>query len=452
MSEVSGTITIDENQYREIFVGPKKVTIPNDWDTAKLSEIARDGDKTFIDGDWVESSDMVPGGEYQLIQLGNIGEGHFKSECDKFVSEEFFNEKNCTLVEQGDLLISRLADPVLRTIIVPKFEKKSITAVDIVVAKVDEENWSKEYICQLLNSKPLADAGNSLATGSTRQRISRSNMSKITIPRPSLPEQQRIADILSTIDEQIQQTDELIEETKALKRGLMQDLLIRGMNHDEYEERYLGPQKLEIPAEWEKSRLEDVSEIITRGKQPTYVEEGGVPVLNQSCIYWDGFHPEALKRLDKDVADGWKNKYWVKNGDVLINSTGKGTLGRALEWTKESDIHALDSHITRVHPDKSVLDPTYFRYYLESTHGQKMLYAFCVAGSTGQIELSKSDLQTMPILLPPVEEQREISEAFHRVNDKLQDEQETKEDLQELKRGLKQDLLTGKKRVDPEEA
>jgi len=77
MSEVSGTITIDENQYREIFVGPKKVTIPNDWDTAKLSEIARDGDKTFIDGDWVESSDMVPGGEYQLIQLGNIGEGHF---------------------------------------------------------------------------------------------------------------------------------------------------------------------------------------------------------------------------------------------------------------------------------------------------------------------------------------------------------------------------------------
>jgi type I restriction enzyme S subunit len=77
-----------------------------------------------------------------------------------------------------------------------------------------------------------------------------------------------------------------------------------------------------------------------------------------------------------------------------------------------------------------------------------MLYAFCVAGSTGQIELSKTDLQTMPILLPPVEEQREISEAFHRVNKKLQDEQETKEELQNLKRGLMQDLLTGNVRVD----
>jgi type I restriction enzyme S subunit len=95
-----------------------------------------------------------------------------------------------------------------------------------------------------------------------------------------------------------------------------------------------------------------------------------------------------------------------------------------------------------------VLDPTYFRFYLESNHGQKMLYAFCVAGSTGQIELSKTDLQTMPILLPPVEEQREISEAFHRVNKKLQDEKETKEELGELKRGLMQDLLTAKVRVN----
>jgi len=232
MSEVSETTTIDKDQYREIFVGPKKVTIPNDWDTAKLSEIALDGNKTFIDGDWVESSDMVPDGEYQLIQLGNIGEGHFKSECDKFVSEKFFNEKNCTLVEQGDLLISRLADPVLRTIIVPEFEKKSITAVDIVVAKVDEESWSKEYIWQLLNSKPLADAGNSLATGSTRQRISRSNMAKITIPRPPLPEQRQIAKILSTVDEQIQQTKEAIAETKELKYTLIQELLTKGITDD----------------------------------------------------------------------------------------------------------------------------------------------------------------------------------------------------------------------------
>jgi type I restriction enzyme S subunit len=246
----------------------------------------------------------------------------------------------------------------------------------------------------------------------------------------------------------VQEADEAVSKSEELKYGLMQDLLIQGVSHEEYEEQYLGPRRLEIPEEWQKARLGDVTEIITRGKQPTYVEEGGVPVLNQSCIYWDGFHPEALKRLDSEVASGWKDKYWVKKGDVLINSTGKGTLGRALEWTKESNTHALDSHITRVHPDESVLDPTYLRFYLESNHGQKMLYAFCVAGSTGQIELSKTDLQTMPILLPPIDEQKKISEAFHRVNNMMGVAQDEKSELQELKQGLMQDLLTGNRRLE----
>lgn len=286
--------------------------------------------------------------------------------------------------------------------------------------------------------------------GSTgRQRVPTDVFSGgLEVPLPPLPEQRRIADALSTVDERIQEANEDVKKYEELKRGLMQDLLIHGIGHEEYEEKYLGPRRLEIPAEWRKVRLSEATEIITRGKQPTYVEEGGVPVLNQSCIYWDGFYPDALKRLDSGVASGWKDKYWVKNGDVLINSTGKGTLGRALEWTKESDTHALDSHITRVHPDESVLDPTYLRFYLESNHGQKMLYAFCVAGSTGQIELSKTDLQTMPILLPPIDEQREISEAFHRVNNMMGVAQDEKNDLQELKQGLMQDLLTGNRRLE----
>jgi type I restriction enzyme S subunit len=79
-----------------------------------------------------------------------------------------------------------------------------------------------------------------------------------------------------------------------------------------------------------------------------------------------------------------------------------------------------------------------------------MLYAFCVAGSTGQIELSKTDLQTMPVLIPPAEEQRKISKIFQRVNEKQQEEQERIKKLQDLKRGLMQDLLTGKVRVSVE--
>lgn len=273
MSKTVAENEVDDDSYKEIHVGPKAVSIPKDWHTAKLSDIALDGEKTFIDGDWVESEDMVPDGEYQLIQLGNIGEGHFKGECDKYVSEKFFNEKNCTLVEEGDLLISRLADPVLRTIVVPEFEKKSITAVDIVIAKVDETEWSKGYIWQLLNSKPLADAGNSLATGSTRQRISRSNMAKITIPRPPLPEQHRIADILSTVDEEIQETDEVIEITEELRFGLMTEFFHTGYNDHPLTD---APTFGQIPADWDIRELAEVAEV-EMGSSPKskyYNEEG----------------------------------------------------------------------------------------------------------------------------------------------------------------------------------
>ncbi|MXR41237.1 restriction endonuclease subunit S [Halobaculum sp. WSA2] len=210
---------------QEIQMGPKSVWIDSSWDVSKLGDVGHDGEKSFVDGDWVESDDMVADGPYQLIQLGNIGIGEFKGECDKFVSEGFFQENNCTLVEKGDLLISRLADPVLRTIEVPEFEKKSITAVDIVVAKVDESAWDKRYLRFLLNSKVMSDVGGALATGSTRQRISRKNMETITIPKPPRETQTQIADVLETAHTEVKAEKRYKENLQDLKRGLMQDLL-----------------------------------------------------------------------------------------------------------------------------------------------------------------------------------------------------------------------------------
>lgn len=126
------TTGLSESETRDVRVVSQEVEIASQWDVVPLPEIARSGEITFIDGDWVESSDMVDDGEYQLIQLGNIGEGYFKGECNRYVNQEFFEDENCTLVEEGDLLISRMAEPILRSLIVPQFDKKSITAVDIV--------------------------------------------------------------------------------------------------------------------------------------------------------------------------------------------------------------------------------------------------------------------------------------------------------------------------------
>jgi type I restriction enzyme S subunit len=420
----------------------KNEDLPAEWDRVAIGDICTlGGGKTPR-----KSEPDYWGGNIPWASPKDF-DGVLLEETEDKLTEFGVSDSSINRYQSGSIAMVVRSGVLRHSLPVAQLSTEMAVNQDIKVLQPDTTKITSDYLLNILIYEADRIRASCAKTGTTVESIETGFLQGYKIPLPSLPEQHHIADILSKVDEKIQQTDKAIEKTKELKRGLMQDLLIYGVGHDDYEERYLGPRKLEIPRKWEKSRLEDVSEIITRGKQPTYVEEGGIPVLNQSCIYWDGFHPEGLKRLDEEVANGWKDKYWVKKGDVLINSTGKGTLGRALEWTNDSNTHVLDSHITRVHPDNSVLDPTYFRFYLESNHGQKMLYAFCVAGSTGQIELSKSDLQTMPILLPPLEEQQQISEAFNRVNEKIQDEQQTKTELQELKRGLMQDLLTGKVRV-----
>jgi type I restriction enzyme S subunit len=446
MSEVIETGVIPTG-FRQTQLGPRTITVPGHWSRLRIKDVSdvvtRGKQPTYVE---------EPG--IPILNQSCIYWDGYHQESLKYLDEDVAEDwKTNHFAAKGDILINSTGQGTLGRALC--WDNESGThAIDshITRVSVDSDTIDPEFLRYYLESS----WGQTMlyvfcVAGSTGQiELSKTDLMSMPLLSPPVGEQRRIAEILSTVDELIQQTDAIIEETERLKRGLMQDLLIRGIGHYDYEKKYLGPRRIEIPRNWQKYRLEEVSEIITRGKQPTYVGEGGVPVLNQSCIYWDKFHPEAIKRLDSQVAEDWKDKYWIKEGDVLINSTGKGTLGRALEWTKESNTHVLDSHITRIHPDKSVLNPTYFRFYLESNHGQKMLYAFCVAGSTGQIELSKTDLQTMPVLIPPAEEQREISKIFQRVNEKLQEEQETKEKLQDLKRGLMQDLLTGKVRVPVE--
>ncbi|WP_136589755.1 restriction endonuclease subunit S [Salinigranum halophilum] len=487
MSEAAAESELSDVSYKQIHIGPKAVLIPEDWDTGKIGDIARDGKKTFTDGDWVESKDMVPDGEYQLIQLGNIGEGHFKDECDKYVSEEFFNEKNCTLVEEGDLLISRLADPVLRTIVVPEFEKKSITAVDIVVAKVDESEWSKGFLWQLLNSKPLADAGNSLATGSTRQRISRSNMAKITIPRPPLPEQRRIADILSTVDEQIQQTDDIISESKSLRRGTIQNLYdtTPGRENSGCEKRKIGrilEEREEVWLESEKekkmragnesevdpskykepldllfsSRLPDLPQgwqwvsldtlvaydIDYRGKTPPY-SDSGIPVISSGNIQEGEISFSEERYVSPETYDEWLTRGVPREGDLIV--TTEAPVGKVAIYPEGQYLPTRRIIVLRT----VGVDNTYLHAALNHPKVQSYLLAQSGGSTVGRI--LKDNLLRTPVPLPPKKDENRLTGALTNINQKISTEEEQKERLQELKRGLMQDLLTGKVRVNTDE-
>ena len=133
--------------------------------------------KVFTDGDWIESKDQSDNG-IRLIQTGNIGEGVYleKSERAKYVSQDTFDALKCTEIYSGDVLVSRLPEPVGRACIIPPKSERMITAVDCTICRPNEEIVLKEYLCYFMQSDVYYNRLLNNVTGTTRKRISRKNL------------------------------------------------------------------------------------------------------------------------------------------------------------------------------------------------------------------------------------------------------------------------------------
>lgn len=185
----------------------------------------------FSDGDWVEKKNQSESG-IRLIQTGNIGVFDFKNKDSKkkHISQKTFNLLNCKEVFPDDILISRLPEPVGRACIVPKFNTRLITAVDCTIFR-PKKQYDVKFINYSLNSLENIAQVRVFLTGSSRKRISRRNLEKVTlnIPfrknQPDLGEQRRIAKRLDKISEQSQKLQakykEQLKNFEMLKQSIL---------------------------------------------------------------------------------------------------------------------------------------------------------------------------------------------------------------------------------------
>ena len=185
-------VSIDEmvkSQFIEMFSG-------NKTEYVLLSSIC----SIFIDGDWIESKDQSESG-IRLIQTGNIGCGYYKDKGDKakYISEETFNKLHCTEVYPGDILISRLPDPVGRACIIPEGLGKCITAVDCTIIRLSDKMLPEFFVTYTNTPEYLTQIKSTLA-GSTRLRVSRGNLGKVHFPLPSIEQQQTFVSIVNQAD------------------------------------------------------------------------------------------------------------------------------------------------------------------------------------------------------------------------------------------------------------
>ncbi|EJA3431925.1 restriction endonuclease subunit S [Vibrio parahaemolyticus] len=217
---------------QQLLTGKKRLIDPEtgkafegEWEEVRLSALSIKGKGNFTDGDWIESPYIADSG-CRLIQTGNIGVGCFKNKAKKYISEASFVELKCKEVKVNDLLICRLAEPAGRACVVPDIgERKMLTSVDVTIMRVDKTKSSPEYLSYFFSLDHTLYTVTTLCGGSTRSRISRTNLGRMKIFLPALNEQQKIAAVLSAADKEIELLEAKLAHFMQEKKALMQQLL-----------------------------------------------------------------------------------------------------------------------------------------------------------------------------------------------------------------------------------
>jgi type I restriction enzyme, S subunit len=165
------------------------------------------------------------------------------------------------------------------------------------------------------------------------------------------------------------------------------------------------------------ARLIDVCEIISRGVSPVYTEApDGIIVLNQRCIRNHKVSLGPSRKHDR-TAKPVKSDKLLQDGDILINSTGQGTLGRTALFQDLVQETTVDSHITIVRPKKDTLYPKYLSYLMEMIEDDLVALA---TGTSGQTELPRTLLQELKItFVESLDEQKRIASTLEKAFEKI---------------------------------
>lgn len=277
--------------------------------------------------------------------------------------------------------------------------------------------------------------------------ITKGLMESHQIALPTLTEQQKIASILSTVDEQIDETEQLIVKTMELKKGLMQQLLTKGIGHTEFKQTEMG----EIPVQWNIFKFKNLVEAIDgdRGKNypsnEDFSQTGYCMFLSAQNITKLGFDFANTKWISKEKHESL-NSGIVKKNDLVLTSRGS-KLGRIALFEDEDKypVVRINSSMLILRMQDIKYNGKYLAYFLQGIFLPEYLKKAKVGSA--QPHITKKDLNAQNIILPPLEEQQKIASILSTVNDQIEVYEQEKVKYEELKKGLMQQLLTGRIQV-----
>ena len=301
------------------------------------------------------------------------------------------------------------------------------------------------YVLQNLHLRQLNEA-----TGVPS--LSRDLLYKIEVETPPKPEQTKIAEILSTVDQAIDQTESLIAKQQRIKTGLMQDLLTRGIDKDgnvrsEDTHKFKDSPVGRIPVEWESKLLDGMLILKQYGISTSLTEEPtGVPVLRMNNLVSGEVIYSDLKFSDDPVTI----KLLLNSGDVLFNRTNSiDYVGRTAIFRYNGTPVSFASYLVRLVPKPTILLPEYLNLWLNDANNQMRVKRLATIG-VQQANINPTNLGTLELAIPrSINEQQLIVDSILTCNRAISGTQSNLGKLRSLKTALMQDLLTGDVSVAP---
>jgi len=399
-----------ETQFQETSIGK----IPKEWKVVKLVDICE-----LVRGSEPGSSKYnVEGIGYKFIRVSTLSK--------QILEQVFVDEEPGKLVfcDKDDILMSFDGMPG----VVRKGVEGAISS-GIRVIKPKISNIDKDFLFYALQCKFVQKIIEMYTTGTTIKHASKS-IPHISIPLPPLEEQKKIAEILTTVDKAIQKTDKIIEKTKRLKKGLMQELLTKGIGHKEFQETPIG----KIPKTWQIVSIGDVCEQRSEIVQPSVNNKEPFVGLEHILSGETRLHNYAQR------ADVKSAKFRFYAGDILY-----GKLRPYLDKAVLTDFKGICSTDLLVLTPKGNVLKEFLIYILHSDNFIK--HAIATTTGTNHPRTSWSAISKFKFGLPDLSEQQKIVEILSTVDKSLEVERKRKEKLERIKKALMDLFLTGKIRV-----
>jgi len=410
--------------YKQTEVG----VIPAEWEVVAIGNHI-----DFISGYPFKSDEFSQdSSKTKLLRGINITEGNLRwnPEIDRYWSH-VTPELTRYLLDESDLVIGMDGSKVGRNYAQVKSTDLPLLLVQRVARIRCLPSLFVEFLRHFVGSEFFTEYVDSVKTSSGIPHISAKQINEYTIPLPPLPEQKRIAEILSGVDATIESTRKVIDQTKKVKQGLLQELLTKGIGHTKFKDTEIG----RIPAEWEVVRLGDMIDI-SSGFSPSNAalsSNGTIPF----------FKVNQLNDSSKYLVN---SPFWHSDSGLFTLPAGAIIFPKrgASIFTNKIRILGIpgsfDTNLMATVPHES-LNNEYLYYWLDS-------YGLSRIADTSSIpQINNKHISPLKFPLPPLPEQKKIAEILSSVDATIESTRKVIDQTKKVKQGLMQDLLTGKVRV-----